>query len=268
VAPDESFAAGLLSMAEHLAHEAGELILAGRSRGIVDVDTKTTGTDMVTEYDRAAEALIVGELQRLRPDDSIVGEEGTDRRGTSGVVWLIDPIDGTTNFLYGLPGYAVSIAASDGEGALVGAVAVPTFGEVYTARRGAGAWCNGRPVRCSEQRVLGEALVATGFSYDAARRGRQAEVLRRVLPRVRDIRRFGAAAVDLCFVGAGRADAYFELGLNPWDSAAGALVAREGGAVLGGLDGGPARADALVAAAPGVFDALQALLIEAAASDA
>ena len=135
MAPDESPAEGLLSLAERLARETGELILAGRSKGIVDVDTTSTGTDMVTEFDRAAETLIVSELRRLRPDDAIVGEEGTNRPGTSGIAWLIDPIDGTTNFLYGLPGYAVSIAASDGDGPLVGAVAVPTFGEVFTARR-------------------------------------------------------------------------------------------------------------------------------------
>jgi myo-inositol-1(or 4)-monophosphatase len=268
VAPDESPAEGLLSLAERLARETGDLILAGRSKGIVDVDTKSTGTDMVTEFDRAAETLIVSELRRLRPDDAIVGEEGTDRRGTSGIAWLIDPIDGTTNFLYGLPGYAVSIAASDGDGPLVGAVAVPTFGEVFTARRGGGAWCNGEPLWCSNQTVLGEALVATGFSYAAERRGRQADVLRQVLPRVRDIRRFGAAAVDLCFVGAGRVDAYFEKGMAAWDSAAGGLVATEAGALLGGLDGGPPRPDALLAAAPGVFEALQALLIEAGAADA
>jgi myo-inositol-1(or 4)-monophosphatase len=254
-------------LAERLAATTAELIHEGRNRGIVDVDTKSTGTDMVTEYDRAAEAQIVGELRRLRPDDAIVGEEGTDRAGSSGVSWLIDPIDGTTNFLYGLPGYAVSIAAVDEQGPLVGAVAVPTFGEVFTAERGRGAWCNGELLRCSDQNVLAESLVATGFSYVAERRARQAQVLQEVLPRVRDIRRFGAAAVDLCHVGAGRVDGYYENGLNPWDSAAGALVASEAGAVLGGLDGGPPRPEALVAAAPGIFVALQALLVRAGAAD-
>jgi myo-inositol-1(or 4)-monophosphatase len=265
VPPDD--ADGLLALAARLATEAGELIRLGRAEGITDVETKSTQTDMVTEYDRASEALIVGELRRHRPDDAIVGEEGTDRAGTSGITWLIDPIDGTTNFLYGLPGYAVSIAAQDEDGLLVGAVSVPTFGELFTARRGGGARCNGTRLRCSEQTRLDDALVATGFSYRAERRKRQAGILLEVLPRVRDVRRFGAASVDLCFVGAGRVDAYFEVGLSPWDSAAGILVATEAGAIVGGLDGGPARPDDVLAATPGVFDALQQLLIEVGAAD-
>lgn len=257
----------LLALAERLVHEAGALIHRGRARGITDVETKSSGTDMVTEFDRAAEALIVRTLRRERPQDAIVGEEGTDDDGTSGITWFIDPIDGTTNFLYGLPGYAVSVAAADARGPLAAAVAVPSFAETFTAARGRGAWCNGVPLRCSAETNLAEALVATGFSYDADRRVRQAAVLEQVIGRVRDIRRFGAASVDLCFVGAGRVDAYFEIGLNPWDSAAGLLVASEAGAVLADLSGGPVRPDTVLAAAPGVFDALQRLLREAGAAD-
>ncbi len=256
---------GLLALAERLARGAATLIHGGREQGIAEVDTKSTGTDMVTEFDRAAEAHIVGTLRRERPHDAIVGEEGTDDPGTTGVTWLIDPIDGTTNFLYGLPGYAVSVAAADGDGPLVGVVAVPAFGELYLARRGAGAWCDGQRLRCTQQTSLSEALVATGFGYAADRRARQAAVLAQVLPRIRDVRRFGAASVDLCFVAAGRVDAYFEKGLAPWDSAAGMLVAAEAGARLGDLSGGPPQPDAVLAAAPGVFDELLALLREAGA---
>jgi myo-inositol-1(or 4)-monophosphatase len=256
----------LLALAERLAREAGALIHAGRLGGVTDVDTKTTGTAMVTEFDRAAEAQIVGTLRRERPGDAIVGEEGTQDRGTTGITWLVDPIDGTTNFLYGLPGYAVSVAASDERGPLVAAVAVPTFDEIFTAVRGGGAACNGQPIHVSGQRVLGEALVATGFSYAAEHRHRQAEVLVQLLPRVRDIRRFGAASVDLCFVAAGRVDAYFEHGLQPWDSAAGLLVAAEAGARLGDLRGGAVRPDEVLAATPGVFDDLARLLLDAGAA--
>lgn len=257
----------LLALAEGVAREAGELIHHGRARGITDVETKTSGTDMVTEFDRASEALIVGALRRERPGDAIVGEEGTEDAGTSGITWFVDPIDGTTNFLYGLPGYAVSVAAADASGPVAAAVAVPTFGETFTAARGRGSWCNGVPLRCSPQTELGEALVATGFSYRADRRQRQGRVIEGILGRVRDIRRFGAASVDLCFVGAGRVDAYFEADLSPWDSAAGLLVASEAGARLADLAGGPVRLDAVLAAAPGVFDQLQRLLLEAGAAD-
>jgi myo-inositol-1(or 4)-monophosphatase len=257
----------LVALAEGLARQAGELIRSGRARGISDVETKTSGTDMVTEFDRASEALIVGTLRRERRRDAIVGEEGTEDAGTSGVTWFVDPIDGTTNFLYGLPGYAVSVAAADAAGPLAAAVAVPSFGETFTAARGRGSWCNGVRLRCSAETNLGEALVATGFAYGADRRQRQGQVIARLLGRVRDIRRFGAASVDLCFVGAGRVDAYFETGLSPWDSAAGLLVASEAGARLADLAGGPVRPDAVLAAAPGVFDALQRLLLEAGAAD-
>jgi myo-inositol-1(or 4)-monophosphatase len=257
----------LLALAQRLAAEAGRLIHEGRAGGITDVTTKTTGTDMVTEFDRAAEALIVTALRTERPGDAIVGEEGTADPGTTGITWLIDPVDGTTNFLYGLPCYAVSIAAVDADGPVAGAVAVPTLGEVFTALRGAGAFCNGVRLHCREQAVLAEALVATGFSYASDRRARQAVVVAHVLPRVRDIRRFGAASVDLCFVGAGRVDAYFEKGLMPWDAAAGLLVATESGARVGDLRGGPPADGSVLAAAPGIFDALTDLLVEAGADD-
>jgi len=252
----------LLSLAEGLAREAGQRAQLGREAGIADVGTKSTGTDMVTEHDRAAERLIVGGLHAARPADAIVGEEGAIQAGESGVAWLVDPIDGTTNFLYGLPGYAVSIAAADAAGPLVGVVHVPSFGETYTAVRGLGAHCNGAPIRCRPTIELATALLATGFGYDRERRIRQAAVLQHVLGRVRDIRRFGSAANDLCMVAAGRVDGYYEEGLQPWDLAAGELIAREAGAITSGAEGG---AITMVAAPPGVYDALMRLLADGGA---
>jgi myo-inositol-1(or 4)-monophosphatase len=191
-----------------------------------------------------------------------VGEEGTHEAGGSGISWLVDPIDGTTNFLYGLPGYAVSVAAADRTGPLVGVVHVPSFAETYTAVRGGGARCNGRPIRCRPATELATALLATGFGYDRVRRSRQGAVLQHVLARVRDIRRFGSAANDLCMVACGRVDAYYEEGLQRWDLAAGELVAREAGAVTSGVEGG---ATTLIAAPPGIYEALHRLLADAGA---
>jgi myo-inositol-1(or 4)-monophosphatase len=252
----------LLSLAERLAREAGTRVRLARQAGITEIGTKSTGTDMVTEHDRAAERLIVGGLRAARPGDAIVGEEGTSEAGASGIAWLVDPIDGTTNFLYGLPGYAVSIAAADRHGPLVGVVYVPSFDELYAAVRGLGARCNDTPIRCRPTTELATALLATGFGYDHERRTRQAAVLQHVLGQVRDIRRFGSAANDLCMVAAGRVDAYFEEGLQPWDLAAGELIAREAGAVTSGLEGG---AVTTIAAPPGIYDALRRLLTEGGA---
>jgi myo-inositol-1(or 4)-monophosphatase len=257
----------LLALAERLARQAATLVRDGRTVGLTEVDTKSSQTDMVTEFDRRSEAFIVSELRAARPHDGIVGEEGTDDAGTSGIRWLVDPIDGTTNYLYALPGYAVSIAAQDEHGSVAGAVAVPTFAEVFTAVRGGGARCNGTRLHCSDQTSLAATLVATGFSYQAATRVQQAGVLTTLIGRVRDIRRFGAASVDLCAVGAGRVDAYYEVGLNAWDLAAGELVAREAGAVMSDFRGGPARPGEVVCAAPGIHEALLALLAESGALD-
>ena len=250
----------LLTLARAIATEAAAMILQARQAGPVAASTKSTATDMVTEYDRRSEQLIVERLRAARPDDGIVGEEGADTRGTSGIDWLVDPIDGTTNFLYGLPGYNVSIAARDADGGLIGVVAVPAVGELYHARRGGGAWCNDRPIRCSEASDLSTALVATGFSYHPERRRLQARRVARLIDQVRDIRRLGAAATDLSYTAAGRLDAYYEEHLNAWDLAAGEVIAREAGCRLGSLDGGPVRADSVLVAAPGVFDALRALV--------
>jgi myo-inositol-1(or 4)-monophosphatase len=240
----------LVGLAERIATDVGQEIVRHRARGLGLVATKSSATDMVTEVDRTAEALIVAALRATRPDDGIVGEEGASVDGGSGVRWLIDPIDGTTNFLYGLPGWAVSIAVVDDDGPLAGAVSVPTFGELFSAARGHGAYLDGATIRCSDKADLATALVGTGFSYQPGRRAEQGMVLAAVLPRVRDVRRFGAASVDLCFVAAGRLDVYYEVGLSPWDLAAGELIAREAGAVLSDLDGGPVRAASVIACAP------------------
>lgn len=198
-----------------------------------DVLTKSTGTDMVTEMDRASEDLIVSRIVTARPDDGIVGEEGADRPSRSGVRWVIDPLDGTTNYLYRLPGWNVSVGVEiDGEPA-VGAVVVPSTRDTYSAASGRGATRNEVPLHVDEAGPpMSEALIGTGFSYDPAVRVRQAELLVGLLPRVRDIRRFGAAAADLCAVADGRLDGYYESGLAPWDRCAGTVVAREAGVTV------------------------------------
>jgi myo-inositol-1(or 4)-monophosphatase len=258
--------ADLARLAEHVAREAGALILAARKAGVAQVGTKSTGTDMVTEHDRASERLIAKLLRDARPGDGMLGEEGSDRPSTTGITWVVDPIDGTTNFLYALPGYAVSVAAEDEHGAVAACVHAPAWGDTWVAARGQGATCNGQPVRCSTERRLSQALVATGFGYDPQERARQAAVLPALLPRVRDIRRFGAASVDLCFAGDGRVDAYFERNLAPWDLRAGALVAAEAGCMVTDFTGGPPGAQGVLAANPGLHGPLMELLAEAGAA--
>src|SRR4051812_10314838 len=231
----------------------------------MEVSTKSSPTDMVTEIDRASESLIVSGIRAARPDDGIVGEEGADHPGTSGVRWLIDPVDGTTNYLYKFPGFAVSIAAEHDGVVVAGVVNDPLHRDVFAAGAGRGATRNGEPIHASTATDLTTALVGTGFSYERERRLRQANVLVEVLPRVRDIRRMGAAAVDLCSVACGRLDAFYERGLGPWDLAAGALIAREAGATVGDLAGGPASADFTLASAPDLFVPLRTLLDTAGA---
>lgn len=261
--PDE-----LLEVARRAAEQAGALLIDGLDRVRALVETKSTSTDMVTEMDRAAESLIVDAIREARPDDAIVGEEGTAERGSSGVEWIVDPLDGTTNYLYGHPGFGVSIAAAVDGDVVAGVVADPLHGDVFTAVRGAGAQRNGQPISPARPASLADALVATGFSYDPEQRRRQAGVLVHLLPKVRDIRRMGAAAVDLCSVACGRVDAFYERGLARWDYAAGALVAAESGASVGDLDGGMASSAFTLAAAPAVFEPLRVELAQAGADQA
>jgi len=252
--------AALLALAIDLARRAGDIAAEGRRRGLVESGTKSSPTDMVTEFDRASESLIVAGLRAARPDDAIVGEEGADVAGTSGIEWLIDPIDGTTNYLYGQPAWAVSIAAADSAGTIIGVVHAPVLAETFTAMRGAGARLDDAVIAVSATTDLASALVATGFSYRASMRSAQGALAHHLLPRVRDIRRLGSAALDLCFVACGRSDAYYEEGLNAWDSAAGALIAAEAGATVVDFDGGPSRPDRVVACTPAIAAALLATL--------
>lgn len=220
--------------------------------GRLDVQAKTTATDLVTEVDRAVERWLVQRLATARPGDDIVAEEGSGHETGSTTRWYLDPIDGTVNFVLGLPQFAVSVAVEvDGE-VRAGAVANPVSGEVFSASAGAGAWLGDQRLRGPRDVPVSRAVVGTGFGYDAGRRARQIEVAAGVLPRVADIRRLGAASLDLCFVAAGRLDAYFEAGLNPWDWAAGALIAREAGCYVGGLHGEPPGPRMTVACGPAV----------------
>jgi myo-inositol-1(or 4)-monophosphatase len=255
--------AALRDLAVEVAEEAGRLLTGGLSRARTTVDTKSTSTDMVTEMDHASEALIVERIADARPDDGIVGEEGAARPSTTGVRWVVDPLDGTTNYLYGLPGWNVSIGVEvDGE-AVAGAVVVPSTGTTFAAAVGHGATCDGRPLRLAPPPPLAGALVGTGFSYDPDVRARQAEHVARLMGRIRDIRRVGAAAADLCSVAAGRLDAYFESGLAPWDLCAGSVVAREAGARVEVLDDHPLPGVLTVATHPDRWDDLVALLRDA-----
>ncbi len=250
----------LLALAGAVAREAGALVAAGAREARTLVGTKSSPTDMVTEVDHASEELIVRRLLALRPGDGILGEEGSAREGTSGVRWVIDPLDGTTNFLYGIPAYAVSIAAElDGE-AVAGAVFDAARGELFSAARGAGATLDGRPIRVSTLDDMARALAGTGFGYDAERRRRQAQVVLGVLPHIRDIRRGGSAALDLCAVACGRLDMYWEYGLQPWDHAAGALIVREAGGCAGFGKAPPGLPAPMIAGPAVLYGALEALL--------
>ncbi|MDS1268822.1 inositol monophosphatase family protein [Lipingzhangella sp. LS1_29] len=222
----DSSPAALVDLAQRIALEAGEIAAAGQSRVRV-LDTKSSPTDVVTEMDQASERHIRDRIVGLRPTDAVLGEEDGDSRGSSGVRWIVDPIDGTVNYLYGRPDWAVSIAVEDRGTVVAGVVAAPALGRTYTAIRGGGAWDGQRRLRRDAPPELDTALVATGFGYAAQRRQRQAEILRGLLPRVRDIRRAGSSALDICAVAAGEADAYYEHGLSPWDWSAAALVATE-----------------------------------------
>jgi len=259
--------ADLLALAERVAGEAGDMLLAGAGDLRVDVNTKSSGTDMVSEMDKASEALIVEGILAVRPDDAILGEETGARTGTSGVRWVIDPLDGTTNYLYRHPIWAVSVGVEVDGKVVAGVVVAPALQETFTAALGKGAWLNGDPIAVSGATDLARALVGTGFGYAASRRAVQAAVLPRLLHLVRDIRRNGVASLDLCWVACGRLDGYFEAGGQPWDVAAGLLIATEAGAVPSGLDGGPVAPESMMIATPGVAPALFELLVRSGAAD-
>ena len=220
----------LLDLALHIAKQAGEMLIDRPASW--DLTFKSTAIDIATQMDIASEKLIVGAITKARPNDGIIGEEGADRASTTGYTWVIDPVDGTVNYFYGLPGWNISIAVKDSIGAVVGVVHAPTINSTWHATRGGGAFLNGQPIGCNEPIELNRALVATGFAYDVKDRTNQLELVNHLLPHIRDIRRIGAAATDLCFVASGIVDAYLETGLKEWDLAAGALIASEAGAVV------------------------------------
>ncbi|MBM7503297.1 inositol monophosphatase family protein [Agromyces aurantiacus] len=265
-------ASALLDIARRIATTVGETALEERRRGIAVEATKSSPVDVVTAVDRETEARIRAMLLDARPDDGIFGEEDETHVGTSGLNWVVDPVDGTVNLLYDIPAWAVSIAVVDGPPdplhwhALAGVVVNPVTGEVFEAARGGGARLGARELRVNDDVELPKALIGTGFGYAAERRRTQAEVLLQVLPRVRDIRRIGSAALDLSAIAAGRLDGFYERGLNPWDHAAGALIVREAGGRVGGAGGAPESADLLVAGGPSVYDELLALVVEAGAA--
>ena len=261
---------GLAEIAARIAERAAARILELRAEGVSVAASKSSATDVVTLADQESERLIVAAIQEARPDDGILGEEGTGIPGTSGITWVIDPIDGTVNYLYDLPAYAVSIAATvsdeaayaDGRRAIAGAVCSPRTDELFVAWQGGGAFRNGEPIGITGQEDLSVSLVATGFGYTVERRTEQAEMVARVIPRARDIRRNGSAAYDLCMLAAGRLDAYYERGLQPWDYAAGVLIASEAGATLIGRDAAtPPGEPFLVAGAPGLVHELRSLVL-------
>lgn len=258
----------LVDLAERAARAAGDLVTRERPEDLGVSSTKSSPTDVVTAMDTAAEELLARTLLAARPDDGLLGEEGGLRPGISGLTWVIDPIDGTVNYLYGIPAYAVSVAVVTGEPepaawtVLAGCVHNPAIGETWTATLGGGARLDGRFVPGPADVPLDRALVGTGFGYTVTRRRRQAQVVAAMLPQVRDIRRAGAASLDLCAVASGRLDAYYERGLQPWDLAAGGLVAAESGARVSGLGGLDAGEEMVVAAAPTLAATLAQALAE------
>jgi myo-inositol-1(or 4)-monophosphatase len=258
----------LLDIARSVAEEAGALAARLRREGVEVAATKSSPIDIVTAADRATEDLIRGRLAALRPQDGFLGEESGGGAGTSGLTWVVDPIDGTANYLYDLPNWSVSIAVVEGDPdpatwtALAGVVNAPMLREVYTASLGGGAHVDGRPMQVRQPVPLDRALVATGFHYTQEIRTNQARVAQPLLARVRDLRRAGGAAIDLAYVAAGRIDAYFEQGLNPWDQAAGALLVREAGGVVRGIDGPAPTHRMLIAGQEAVVAELHAALVE------
>ncbi|MEU1971116.1 inositol monophosphatase family protein [Microbacterium sp. NPDC019599] len=253
------------SLAQEIAKEAGELARRRRTEGVAVAATKSALADIVTEADREVELLIRSRLAAERPDDGFLGEESGAERGTSDITWVVDPIDGTVNYAYGIPSYAVSIAAVAGEPepqrwqGLAGVVFNPASGELFHAVRDGGAWLDGTRLTVNAEPTAAGALVATGFGYRPETHAGDLARLTRVMPIARDVRRIGAASLDLSFVAAGRLDAYFERGLSPWDHAAGGLLVAEAGGMVGYLPPDHHGRALIVAAGPALFEKLLSL---------
>jgi myo-inositol-1(or 4)-monophosphatase len=264
--------AELQSIALTVAREAAALVAERRRGSVAVADRKSSSVDIVTAVDRESESFIRARLAELRPGDGFFGEEGNRESGSTGLTWIVDPIDGTVNFVYGIPAYAISIAVVEGAAtpeewtALAAVVINVANGEEYVASLGAGATLNGDALQVVPAPTLAEALLATGFAYDSERRSQQGEVIGRLIGQVRDIRRIGAASLDLCNVAANRVNIYFERGLMPWDHAAGVLIAQEAGATVRGLNGAAASANWCLAAHPQTIDEFEARALEAGAN--
>ena len=251
----------LRSLCIDLAVSAATRAAEGRAqRARLDAETKSSVTDLVTEFDRAAENYIRERLSSERPRDGVVGEEGVDVPNTSGLTWIVDPIDGTTNFVFGLPAWGCSIAVTRGDTILAGAVHLPALRETYSAALGKGASLNGNNLTSSQSTSLHTALVATGFAYDSQLRSQQGALVAKLLPQIRDIRRSGSAAYDLCCVAAGTVDAYYEHGLSIWDIAAGVLIAREAGAKVEFTPDSATTNITVVASASPIFESLRSAI--------
>jgi myo-inositol-1(or 4)-monophosphatase len=255
----------LESMALEIAHATGDLLINQRP-AVMAVDTKTSETDVVTAMDKAAEAFIIQKIKAQRPNDLFIGEEGTVNNSTNptNVKWVVDPIDGTVNYLHKHPIWSVSIGVKVDEVTQVGVVHAPVLGETYLAIKNQGAYLinkNGKEkIEITRNTSLDHTLVATGFSYESVKRKKHGQVILEISDKVRDFRRDGSAAIDLCMVGLGRVDAYFETGLHPWDYTAGALFVQESGGVTGGLQGEPLNDDLAIASNPGVFEEFSKLI--------
>jgi myo-inositol-1(or 4)-monophosphatase len=238
----------LLDLAMRLGREAGELL--SKRPDDFELSIKSSALDFATQMDKASEELLVSKILAARPDDGIIAEEGSSKESKSGVTWIIDPLDGTVNYLYNIPTWNICIAAKDAEGVQVGVVVAPAINSIWHAIKGGGAFHNGKSIKCNDPKDLASAMVATGFSYDRAKRVEQAEMLSRLIPKVRDIRRLGGAGVDLSYVAMGVLDAFYEYGLNEWDYSAGGLIATEAGAIMSGRNGGPVGKEMTIIAGP------------------
>ena len=243
----------LKNLAVEIAKNAGSLLLNRPKQ--LDISTKTSDIDVVTQMDRASERFIVEEILKARPDDGIIGEEGADRPSKSGYTWVIDPIDGTVNYLYNMAGWSVSIAVKDLQGTVVGVVYSPTIDSLYTAIRGGGAFLNGSKISCNDPIELNRALIATGFAYRSELREQQISQFNELIMKIRDYRRNGSAAIDICHVASGQVDGYYEMGLLEWDRAAAELIASEAGAKVS------VHGELTIAAGPYLYGKLAEVLL-------
>lgn len=244
----------LLDLAVSIAKNTGQLLLNRPDK--LDVDTKSSDIDIVTQMDRAAEQLIVQSILEARPEDGVIGEEGAERASKSGYTWVIDPIDGTVNYLYNMAGWSISIAVKDESGTQVGVVYSPTINSLYSAVRGSGAFLNGGSITCNNPIELDRALIATGFAYKQNLREIQVEQFNKLILKIRDYRRNGSAAIDICHVAAGLVDGYYEMGLYEWDRAAAELIAQEAGAKVS------VHGELTIAAGPYLHGKLSEFLLE------